>query len=54
MAKKIGAVAYMECKFCFFLKILQGSAYTRDGLNDVFNEAITFVLYPPKGGCLLL
>eukprot|EP01080_Neovahlkampfia_damariscottae_P003789 gene3789-6950_t len=44
MAKKIGAFTYMEC-----------SAYTRDGLNDVFNEAITLVLYPPKGGgCTLL
>ena len=35
MAKKIGAVKYIEC-----------SALTHEGVDDVFNEAIKAVLYP--------
>nr|XP_054770848.1 uncharacterized protein LOC129278732 [Lytechinus pictus] len=36
-AKKLGAVAYMEC-----------SALTQKGLKDVFEKAVMTVLNPPK------
>ena len=38
MAKKIGAVKYLEC-----------SAKNQEGLNEVFNDAVRSVIYPvPK------
>ncbi|KAJ3437867.1 hypothetical protein M0812_17042 [Anaeramoeba flamelloides] len=44
LAKKIGAVAYVEC-----------SAKTRDGLREVFEEAVRAAkLKKKKGGCSIL